>query len=724
MRYYKDQFINTHSFEPKPVIFLAFANDRVNDSKYLRNLPYEQREIRKILENAKQAGLCDIIERSNCTIDDILDVFQDKSYKDRIAIFHYGGHADCYKLLLESSTGARSYAFKEGLVSFLSRQKSLKLIFLNGCSTEQHALELKAAIPIVIGTFQEISDKVAAQLAIRFYHGIANGHSLERSWREAEDEIKTINDTSNFNSMYRWEIQEKKMDRFPWHFFLKGGAENVKEWNLPDAVNDPLFGIPGIPSHYCMPENPFRFLQRFEEKYARVFFGRGQYIRALYNRLMDPGAPPIILLYGQSGVGKSSLLEAGLIPRLKETHEVVYAVKDRQKGLLGTLEECLRQPGDSHHSSFSIQHSISISRPLVIILDQVEEIFTCPNPGIANELNDFLGKLLPIFDSSYKGPKIKFILGYRKEYHPEIDTHLGNFQLPCSYLFLEPLCRREIIETITGISLSPVLKQRYHNLEIEPELPGIIADNLLEDKNSPVAPVLQILLTKMWMMAIKENSYQSVFSVKNYQLLRKQGLAMEDFLQQQMAELKNSNPGVVNSGLALDLLKFHTTSLGTACSRNIDEIRQTYKQNWEMMGELVKQLKHLYLLTDTRAHENETSLVHDILAPVIIKEYNDSDKPGQRAARILAAKIEDFKKDISDTWLNEADLQVIYQGKEGMRALVQIEEELLEKSRIKKTQREKQIKRFKIIRLVLMILVVAAGLIAGWQWQLASNRAR
>jgi hypothetical protein len=144
---------NKHSsgIEQKPVIFLAFANDRVDRAGYLRNLATEQREIRKALEKAKQAGLCEVIERSNATSDDILDIFQDKVYKDRIAVFHYAGHADCYKLLLESVTGARSFAFKEGLVSFFARQNGLKLIFLNACSTEQHAVELKqAGIPAVI----------------------------------------------------------------------------------------------------------------------------------------------------------------------------------------------------------------------------------------------------------------------------------------------------------------------------------------------------------------------------------------------------------------------------------------------------------------------------------------------------------------------------------------------------------------------------------------------
>ena len=82
-----------------PVIFLAFANDLVDDTAYLRNLPKELSSIRKSLELAVKEGLCELVERPNTTISDILDVFQDSRYRDRIAIFHYGGHANGYQLL-------------------------------------------------------------------------------------------------------------------------------------------------------------------------------------------------------------------------------------------------------------------------------------------------------------------------------------------------------------------------------------------------------------------------------------------------------------------------------------------------------------------------------------------------------------------------------------------------------------------------------------------------
>ena len=90
----------------KPVIFLAFANDRDDTIGYLRNLPDEARRLREVVESAEQAGLCEAVVRTNSTAGDIFKVFQDPKYRNRIAILHYGGHANGYQLLLESASGS------------------------------------------------------------------------------------------------------------------------------------------------------------------------------------------------------------------------------------------------------------------------------------------------------------------------------------------------------------------------------------------------------------------------------------------------------------------------------------------------------------------------------------------------------------------------------------------------------------------------------------------
>ena len=105
-----------------------------------------------------------------------------------------------------------------------------------------------------------------------------------------------------------------------------------------------MFGLPA-PSVDWLPETPYRGLQRFTRDESAVFFGRGRAIREIYNLVIDPGTRPVILYYGPTGVGKSSVLDAGLVPRLEHSHEVRYLRRDPDLGLLGPLR-CGLAPGD------------------------------------------------------------------------------------------------------------------------------------------------------------------------------------------------------------------------------------------------------------------------------------------------------------------------------------------------------------------------------------------
>ena len=62
-------------------------------------------------------------------------------------------------------------------------------------------------------------------------------------------------------------------------------------------------------------EGPFRGLLAYGEAQASTFFGRSREVAALAERLRDE---PVVTVVGPSGGGKSSLIQAGLIPRLRE----------------------------------------------------------------------------------------------------------------------------------------------------------------------------------------------------------------------------------------------------------------------------------------------------------------------------------------------------------------------------------------------------------------------
>ena len=202
----------------RPVIFLAFANDQVSEARYLRGLGRELREIRQALGPARQAKAVEIVERANATLSDILDVFQDPEYSGRIRAFHYGGHAETYRLLLESDQGAPEVAHAAGLARFFANQDGLQLVFLNGCSTREQALELRAqGVPAVIATSEEINDEVAQRFAARFYKGIGGYATVEKSYGDAQAELLTLQGTGDRSGLYFEAATDTQ--RYPWEVF-------------------------------------------------------------------------------------------------------------------------------------------------------------------------------------------------------------------------------------------------------------------------------------------------------------------------------------------------------------------------------------------------------------------------------------------------------------------------------------------------------------------------
>ena len=64
------------------------------------------------------------------------------------------------------------------------------------------------------------------------------------------------------------------------------------------------------------PGGPYLGLVPFEERDAQLFYGRDELADQLAERLAErPGGAGILLVAGESGSGKSSLLRAGLLPR-------------------------------------------------------------------------------------------------------------------------------------------------------------------------------------------------------------------------------------------------------------------------------------------------------------------------------------------------------------------------------------------------------------------------
>jgi thioredoxin-like negative regulator of GroEL len=148
-------------------------------------------------------------------------------------------------------------------------------------------------------------------------------------------------------------------------------------------------------------EHPWLGLNAYTEATQAYFFGRDAEIREMYTRVREN---PLTILYGQSGLGKSSLLGAGLIPKFKveQFHPVLLRL-DFSKAAPSLVEQtrsalcsAFRSPipaeegegvqnnvqPNTPSSLWEILHNISTlptdlrEHPPILIFDQFEEIFT------------------------------------------------------------------------------------------------------------------------------------------------------------------------------------------------------------------------------------------------------------------------------------------------------------------------------------------------------------
>lgn len=132
--------------------------------------------------------------------------------------------------------------------------------------------------------------------------------------------------------------------------------------------------------------SPFPGLESFTESDAGVFFGRDREIGELYDRLHPSAtgrASRFVGVIGPSGVGKSSLVHAGLVPRLTSRRHPWLVLPTMRPGER-PLTELARALSVPDLSTAAARASVEAMRPpngrsphaVLLVIDQAEELFT------------------------------------------------------------------------------------------------------------------------------------------------------------------------------------------------------------------------------------------------------------------------------------------------------------------------------------------------------------
>ncbi|MCB9283319.1 MAG: SUMF1/EgtB/PvdO family nonheme iron enzyme [Lewinellaceae bacterium] len=411
---------------------------------------------------------------------------------------------------------------------------------------------------------------------------------------------------------------------------------------------DPLQQLP-ICHEIALPGDPYKGLGWFAWEDARIFFGRGNDIFQLNQNLHNPHAQ-VVLFYGQSGAGKSSLLQAGFLPRLPKEWAPTYARRSRDGSAWDILEGFLMH----------LQRE-NPEKPL-LILDQLEEMYTHRDEEPA-ELPALLHEILG------HASKPRVILGYREDYHARIEELIranGIIAIPQP---LKNLTETQIAEAVAGILNNPELAVVYQSLHLpegEAELPHRIGKDLVSrpDSRANAAPLLQFILRQMWDEVKASNP--AAFTWELFTMHRRE--SMLELLDTRLEALQKTHSEAAESGLALDLLKFLVTEDDTAGHKKEQGLFDRYAQHsGDTIQDLCEALENHYLISNFSAKgEKHWRLAHDALGRAVRIRFEESNAPGQRAWRLVEAK----QREIGFlATFSESDIETILAGEKGMQKI-------------------------------------------------------
>lgn len=225
--------------------------------------------------------------------------------------------------------------------------------------------------------------------------------------------------------------------------------------------------------------SPYPGLAPFSTDEKSYFFGREEESRILKANLF---ASQFTVIHGPSGVGKSSLLNAGLLPRIDEQDDVL-AVVFRQwlgnpaKQLQKAIRRRARQVDDGWESDTkdlleTCRHAAErTSRYVMLILDQFEEYFLYNRPGSPFEQS--LAALLA--DDALP---VRVLVSIREDSFARLDRFDGLVaNLFDNVLRLEHLSRRGGADAIEK-PLAQYQRDTGQVVSVEPALVAMVLDGV------------------------------------------------------------------------------------------------------------------------------------------------------------------------------------------------------------------------------------------------------
>lgn len=371
-----------------------------------------------------------------------------------------------------------------------------------------------------------------------------------------------------------------------------------------------------------MLKSPFKFLESYTKDDREIFFGRDKEIEEVYSRVFES---KILLVYGTSGTGKSSLINCGLANKFNDSDWLPVNIRrgnDINRSLLESMSRIAITKSPFEKAGTDIKYRYDLRnlirslyldhfKPVFLIFDQFEEIFIF---GDKNEREQLVNNIKSVIDSE---EHCHFIFSIREEYlagitefEKQIPVFLSN------RIRIEKMTRYNAIQTIEGPC-------SINSIEVEPGFSEALLDKLNPDNPEVELTWLQVFLDKVQRMASKGEKDGMRFSKDIIERIGDVKDLLGNFLEEQISQLNDPDTGMV-------ILKSFVSAKGTKHQRTEDEIIDYCRTFGKDIGidevkPFIQKFISLRLLRE-KDEDGRYELRHDSLASKIFEKITLVEK--------------------------------------------------------------------------------------------------
>jgi len=469
-------------------------------------------------------------------------------------------------------------------------------------------------------------------------------------------------------------------------------------------------------------KSPFKFLDSYTKDDREIFFGRDREIEELYHRVFES---KIMLVYGVSGTGKSSLIHCGLANKFQDTDWLPIVIR-RGGNIIESMAAGIRsaslteqQNKFSNSSDFKKGvRSLYLDhyKPVFFIFDQFEELFIFGNK---EERKSFIHIVKLLTDSELQ---CRMIFVMREEYMAgvtEFEKYIPTF-----------FSNRVRIEKMSHLNALEAIKQpcKVFNINLEEGFAESLLEKLSPGETDVELTYLQVFLDKIFRLAVQDKpllggvggSAYSGAGVASFtlDLLSRTGNVSDllgSFLEEQLKALDEPDTG-------LSILKSFVSLKGTKKQLSAQEIIDSSRAFGkdipaDKVADLVLKFVNLRILRDKDGN-GKYELRHDSLAAKIYEKITLVEKELMEINQFLENALLLWQK--RKLLLNVNDLKYLAPYEDSLFVNRDIKN-LIDQSKKEQDNIKRRIKRVAIAGFISLIVFAIGAIMMAYQIRFAGK---